>query len=305
MDGEWLAERFEADRARLRAVAYRLLGSGSEADDAVQEAWLRLSRADAGEIENLGGWLTTVVARVCLDTLRSRLSAAYKGINVLVLREGSKDWFWKATIQELDADEVALDIHHIFPRDWCEKTGIGKDRYDSILNKTPISYKANRKIGGDAPSRYLSRIQREKQVSLGDAIGRQARIDAEREVPGLGLAVGGDPHGVLPRRSRRPPLRRGGPHDHPRKHRGAFVAHVPREAVDALRHPDPRRRHAEERRHLGIHALGEPGALRLRGAGEAAEHLPLRIEDGDGGNELVGRRKPNRVLGVVHGWYLP
>src|SRR5688572_17558707 len=74
MDGEWLAERFEADRARLQAVAYRLLGSASEADDAVQEAWLRLSRADAGEIENLNAWLTTVVARVCLDMLRSRQS---------------------------------------------------------------------------------------------------------------------------------------------------------------------------------------------------------------------------------------
>jgi hypothetical protein len=103
------------------------------------------------------------------DTLRSRLSAAYKGINVLVLREGSKDWFWKATIKELDGDEIALDIHHIFPRDWCEKQGINRDRYDSILNKTPISYKANRKVGGDAPSRYLPRIQQEKQVELGDA----------------------------------------------------------------------------------------------------------------------------------------
>ena len=100
------------------------------------------------------------------DTLRTRLSAAYKGINVLVLREGAKDWFWKATIQELDANEVALDIHHIFPRDWCEKQGIARDRYDSILNKTPISYKANRKIGGDAPSAYIPRIQSEKQVRL-------------------------------------------------------------------------------------------------------------------------------------------
>jgi RNA polymerase sigma-70 factor (ECF subfamily) len=72
MDSEWLAERFEADRARLQGVAYRMLGSASEADDAVQEAWLRLSRSDAGEIENMSGWLTTVVARVCLDMLRSR-----------------------------------------------------------------------------------------------------------------------------------------------------------------------------------------------------------------------------------------
>ena len=71
---EYLAERFEEHRSHLRAVAYRMLGSLSEVDDAVQEAWLRLSRADATSIDNLGGWLTTVVARVCLDMLRSRQS---------------------------------------------------------------------------------------------------------------------------------------------------------------------------------------------------------------------------------------
>ncbi len=69
---DWLVERFEAERSRLNAVAYRMLGEPGEAEDAVQEAWLRLSRADASGIENLGGWLTTVVARVCLDMLRSR-----------------------------------------------------------------------------------------------------------------------------------------------------------------------------------------------------------------------------------------
>jgi RNA polymerase sigma factor (sigma-70 family) len=69
---ERLAEQFEAHRAHLRAVAYRMLGSATEADDAVQEAWLRLSRADTSDVANLGGWLTTVVARVCLDMLRSR-----------------------------------------------------------------------------------------------------------------------------------------------------------------------------------------------------------------------------------------
>jgi len=73
-DREYLAERFEENRAHLRAVAYRMLGSSTEVDDAVQEAWLRLSRTDATGIDNLGGWLTTVVARVCLDMLRSRKS---------------------------------------------------------------------------------------------------------------------------------------------------------------------------------------------------------------------------------------
>jgi RNA polymerase sigma factor (sigma-70 family) len=71
-DREFLAQQFEEHRTRLRAVAYRMLGSLSEADDAVQEAWLRLNRSDAGEIENLGGWLTTVVARISLNVLRSR-----------------------------------------------------------------------------------------------------------------------------------------------------------------------------------------------------------------------------------------
>jgi len=71
---EWLAERFETNRGHLRAVAYRMLGSVSEADDAVQEAWLRLNRSDTSDVENLSGWLTTVVAHVCLDMLRSRKS---------------------------------------------------------------------------------------------------------------------------------------------------------------------------------------------------------------------------------------
>ena len=72
LDHDWLASQFEDHRDRLRAVAYRMLGSRSEADDAVQEAWLRLSRTDTSDVENFGGWLTTVVSRVSLDMLRSR-----------------------------------------------------------------------------------------------------------------------------------------------------------------------------------------------------------------------------------------
>jgi hypothetical protein len=119
-----------------------------------------------------------------LNTLRSRLSAAYKGINVLVLREGSKDFFWKASIQELDFEEVALDIHHIFPRAWCEERGIKPAVFNSIVNKTPISYKANRMIGGRAPSAYLTAIQNHKQVAAGDqmmdAILASHLIDPQR-----------------------------------------------------------------------------------------------------------------------------
>jgi hypothetical protein len=103
-----------------------------------------------------------------LESLRSRLSAAYKGINVLILREVAEDFFWKGDIQELDNQGVELDIHHIFPRAWCEAQRIPPRIYDAIINKTPISYKANRMIGGDAPSQYLARLQEHKQVQLSD-----------------------------------------------------------------------------------------------------------------------------------------
>jgi hypothetical protein len=109
--------------------------------------------------------------------LTSRLSAAYKGINVLVLRDGAEDFFWKANIRELDAEEMDLDIHHIFPQSWCEKQGIRRKQYNAIVNKTPISYKANRMIGGVAPSQYLRKIQNHKQVKLDDA-GMNAIIES-------------------------------------------------------------------------------------------------------------------------------
>ncbi len=82
VEQDWLAQRFEEERPRLRAVAYRMLGSLSEADDAVQDAWLRLSRADTSEVENLGAWLTTVVARVSLNMLRSRKTRGERPLDV-------------------------------------------------------------------------------------------------------------------------------------------------------------------------------------------------------------------------------
>jgi len=81
-ENQWLADRFEEHRARLRSVAYRMLGSLSDADDAVQDTWLRLSRSGPGEVENLGGWLTTIVARVCLNMLRSRNRRAERSLEV-------------------------------------------------------------------------------------------------------------------------------------------------------------------------------------------------------------------------------
>jgi RNA polymerase sigma factor (sigma-70 family) len=114
---EWLAQQFEEKRSHLRAVAYRMLGSMSEADDAVQEAWLRLSRTDAGTIENLGGWLTTVVARVCLDMLRSRKSRAEEPLDVrlpepIVSRDDRVD----PEREALMADSVSLALLVVLER---------------------------------------------------------------------------------------------------------------------------------------------------------------------------------------------
>jgi RNA polymerase sigma factor (sigma-70 family) len=108
---DWLAERFEAHRKQLRAVAYRMLGSVSEADDAVQEAWLRLSRSDPSVIENLEGWLTTVVARVCLNTLQSRRARREQPLgerlpDPIVSREGEPDPEHEALL----ADSVGLAL---------------------------------------------------------------------------------------------------------------------------------------------------------------------------------------------------
>jgi RNA polymerase sigma factor (sigma-70 family) len=110
-DRDWLAQRFEENRPHLRAVAYRMLGSLGEADDAVQESWLRLSRSDAEGIENLGGWLTTVVGRVCLDMLRSRKSRGEESLethlpDLIVSREDRID----PEQETLIADSVGLAL---------------------------------------------------------------------------------------------------------------------------------------------------------------------------------------------------
>ncbi len=132
MAHDWLAERFEADRTHLRAVAYRMLGSLSEAEDAVQETWLRLSRTDTSGVDNLGGWLTTVVARVCLDMLRSRRSRheeplAARATERLVGREDAIDPEREALLGESvglallvvletlsPAERVAFVLHDMF-----------------------------------------------------------------------------------------------------------------------------------------------------------------------------------------------
>src|SRR5215217_5037845 len=153
-----LAEQFEAHRTRLRAVAYRMLGSISEADDAVQEAWLRLSRFDASAVENLGGWLTTVVSRVCLDMLRSRRSRREESLRVpepIVGREDRTDPEHEALL----ADGVALALHDTF--------GVSFDEIAPIVGRSPaasrqLASRARRRVRGAAtvPDADLAR-QRE------------------------------------------------------------------------------------------------------------------------------------------------
>jgi hypothetical protein len=133
------------------------------------------------DLQNLLAWINdpaasepvTVVAAGFqpsrLDTLRTRTSAAYRGIYVLLQRQGSRDFFWKARMVDLDRDECKIDIHHIFPKDWCEAQKIPPKVYNSIINKTPISYKANRMIGGKAPSEYLQQIRSHAQVQASEA----------------------------------------------------------------------------------------------------------------------------------------
>ncbi len=114
---DWLAEAFEAERPHLRAVAYRLLGSLSEADDAVQEAWLRLSRSDTSEVSNLGGWLTTVVARISLNMLRSRTLRREESLEASVLEPGTREPGMIDPEQEAElADSVGLALLVILER---------------------------------------------------------------------------------------------------------------------------------------------------------------------------------------------
>lgn len=118
-----------------------------------------------------------------LDTLRTRTSAAYRGLYVLLVREGCRDFFWKAKISDLDHSEYTIDIHHIFPRSWCAKNGIPEKIANSIINKAPISYKANRMIGSQPPSQYLEQLRNHPHVRLTtaeqDEILRSHLIDPE------------------------------------------------------------------------------------------------------------------------------
>ncbi len=170
-----MAEQFEANRTHLRAVAYRMLGSMSEADDAVQEAWLRLSRSDTSGVQNLGGWLTTVVGRVCLDMLRSRKSRREGDLRLpepIVSREGGIDPEQEALLADsvglallvvletlTPAERLAFVLHDTF--------GVPFDEIAPIVGRSPVASRqlasrARRRVRGatDVPDADLAR-QRE------------------------------------------------------------------------------------------------------------------------------------------------
>ncbi|MGI8331364.1 sigma-70 family RNA polymerase sigma factor [Actinomadura scrupuli] len=174
-EGDGLAERFEEHRGRLRAVAYRMLGSPAEADDAVQETWLRLSRSGADGIANLGGWLTTVTARVCLDLLRSRASRREQpyGLHVPDQAVGHDDTpeqeallaasVGLALLVVLDrlapAERVAFVLHDMFDLPF--------DQIAAILERSPnaarlLASRARRRVRGvsTVPSADLTRQRR-------------------------------------------------------------------------------------------------------------------------------------------------
>jgi RNA polymerase sigma factor (sigma-70 family) len=163
---DYLAEQFEAHRAHLRAVAYRMLGSVSEADDALQESWLRLSRSDPSRIENLGGWLTTVVGRVCLDMLRSRRSRREEPLGPhvpepIVSREDGVDPEHEALLADsmglallvvletlAPPERLAFVLHDMF--------GVPFDEIAPIVGRSPaaarqLASRARRRVQQDAP----------------------------------------------------------------------------------------------------------------------------------------------------------
>jgi RNA polymerase sigma-70 factor (ECF subfamily) len=179
MDDQSLGERFDGERPRLRAVAYRILGSLSEADDAVQEAWLRLQRTDAAEIDNLDGWLTTVVARICLNVLRTRSRHREEPLDGFVaepLVSTGEDPEYEALLSDAvgvalqvvletlaPAERVAFVLHDMF--------AVPFDEIASLIERSP-----------DAARQLASRARRRVQVAPTapdvDTAAQRAIVDA-------------------------------------------------------------------------------------------------------------------------------
>ena len=190
---DWLAARFEEHRPRLRAVAYRMLGSVSEADDAVQDTWLRLSRSDADEVENLGGWLTTVTARVCLNMLRSRKTRREEPFGPHVpepiidsvagvdpeheaLLADSVGLALLVVLEMLSpAERLAFVLHDMF--------AVPFDQIAPIVDRSPeatrqLASRARRRVQGSAPVGDADPDQQREVVNAFLAAAREGDFDA-------------------------------------------------------------------------------------------------------------------------------
>ena len=173
---DWLTNRFDEHRPRLRAVAYRMLGSVTEADDAVQETWLRLNRSETSGVENLGGWLTTVVARVSLDMLRSRTSRREEALDAEMVEQLSREAVAEPEEEALLADamgpallvvletlapaeRLAFVLHDMF--------GVPFDEIAGIVGRSPeaarqLASRARRRVRGAAPPE--ADVTRQRQI---------------------------------------------------------------------------------------------------------------------------------------------
>ncbi|WP_433322974.1 RNA polymerase sigma factor SigJ [Spirillospora sp. CA-294931] len=196
-DDEHLAERFEAHRAHLRAVAYRMLGSLAEADDAVQETWLRLSRSDTDRVDNLGGWLTTVAGRVCLDMLRSRRSrreepAAEHMPDPIISHQDGIDPEQQAMVADsvglamlvvletlAPAERLAFVLHDMF--------GLPFEDIAPIVGRNPaaarqLASRARRRVRGQAPVPDADLGRQRQVVDAFLAAAREGDFDALLEL---------------------------------------------------------------------------------------------------------------------------
>jgi RNA polymerase sigma-70 factor (ECF subfamily) len=196
---ERLAEQFEAHRSHVRTVAYRMLGSASEAEDAVQEAWIRLSRTDVSGVENLRGWLTTVVARVCLDMLRTRASRREDPLDTHVpdpiirsigrepegpeadaMRADSVGLALLVVLEKLEpAERLAFVLHDVFGMTFEEIAPI-VDR--SVVATRQLASRARRRVQGQAPTPDADLRQQRRVVDAFLAAAQKGDFEAVRGV---------------------------------------------------------------------------------------------------------------------------
>ncbi len=190
---DWLAERFEAERSHLRAVAYRMLGSLPEAEDAVQESWLHLSRSDTSGIENLGGWLTTVLARICIDMLRARKSRREDPLDASVPEPGTPyeseidpeqeallaDSVGLALLVVLDTltptERLAFVLHDIFAMPFDEIAPI-VERSEAATRQ--LASRARRRVRGAATVKDADLAYQRDVVDAFLAASREGNFDA-------------------------------------------------------------------------------------------------------------------------------